>query len=200
MCPGGYVVPSASEQETVVTNGMSEFSRNGKNANSALVVSVSPEDYPNTPLGGMDFARSLERRAYVLGGKSGAAPAVSVGNFMDKKAGIDSGAITPAYSLGTAPADFNRLFPQYITDMMRIGIMQFSRNMSCFGDKNAVLTGAETRTSSPVRITRNDNLQSVSVNSLYPCGEGAGYAGGIMSAAADGVKTALKIMESYRPD
>lgn len=199
MCPGGFVVPSASEENTVVTNGMSEFSRNQENANSALVVSVSPEDFGNKPLDGVDFARTIEKSAFLLGEKKYSAPAVSVGNFLDKKCGISENAVTPSYSLGVCPADFDKLFPSYITETMRDGIRDFSRKMSCFGDKNAIMTGAETRTSSPVRITRNESLASVSINNLYPCGEGAGYAGGIMSAAVDGMKIAFKLMEKYSP-
>ena len=197
MCPGGFVVPSASEENTVVTNGMSEFARNQPNANSALVVSVSPEDFGNNPLSGVEFARDIERKAFIKGGRNYQAPAVSVGSFLDKGSSIESTFVTPSYSLGVTPADFDEIFPSFVTDMMREGIRNFSRNIACFGNKGALLTGAETRTSSPVRITRGDNLQSINIKNIYPCGEGAGYAGGIMSAAVDGIKIALKIMENY---
>ena len=199
MCPGGYVVPSASEEDTVVTNGMSEFSRDQINANSALVVSVSPEDYGNGALDGMNFARNIERKAYELGGRSYKAPAVSVGSFLDGGAEIKSDSVIPSYSIGVAPTNFDDLFPKFIADMMREGLRVFSRNMQCFGEKSALLTGPETRTSSPVRITRGENAQSINIKNLYPCGEGAGYAGGIMSAAVDGIKIALKIMENFAP-
>lgn len=199
MCPGGFVVPSASEENTVVTNGMSEYSRNQKNANSALVVSVSPDDFGNNPLDGVEFARKIEKKAFLLGGKSYKAPATDVGSFLNYKADIRDNSVEPSYSLGVVPANYNILFPTFVTDLMRTGLNVFKRKMSCFGDKNAILTGAETRTSSPVRITRNEDLCSVSIENLYPCGEGAGYAGGIMSAAVDGIKVALKIMEKYAP-
>ena len=196
MCPGGYVVPSASEEETVVTNGMSEFARDGENSNAAVVVSVTPDDFGKNALDGVDFARRIEKTAFILGGRNYRAPAVSVGNFLDKKTGIDKG-VEPSYSIGVEIADFDKLFPSFVTDMMRKGIYKFGGKMQCFKDRKAVLTAAETRTSSPVRILRNEERTSVSLDNLYPVGEGAGYAGGIMSAAVDGIKTALKIMEIY---
>jgi uncharacterized FAD-dependent dehydrogenase len=197
MCPGGFVVPSSSEEGTVVTNGMSEFSRNQPNANSALVVSVSPEDFGRNPLDGVKFARNIEKKAFLFGGNNYMAPAVSVGSFQENKGEINSNSVKPSYSLGVTPVDFNNIFPEFVTDMMRKGLRNFSKNMACFGDKSALLTGAETRTSSPVRLTRGENYQSINVKNLYPCGEGAGYAGGIMSAAVDGIKIALKIMENF---
>lgn len=199
MCPGGFVVPSSSEEGTVVTNGMSEFSRNQTNANSALVVSVSPNDFGKEPLDGVKFARSIEEKAFLLGGRNYKAPAVSVGSFLDSRAKIEKNCVIPTYANGVTPTDFDELFPKFITDMMREGLYSFSRKMDCFGEKTAVLTGAETRTSSPIRITRNENFQSINVKNLYPCGEGAGYAGGIMSAAVDGIKIALEIMKNFAP-
>lgn len=196
MCPGGYVVPSASEEETVVTNGMSEFARDGENSNAAVVVSVTPDDFGKNALDGVDFARRIEKTAFILGGRNYRAPAVSVGNFLDKKTGIDKG-VEPSYSIGVEIADFDKLFPPFVTNMMRKGLYKFGGKMQCFKDRKAILTAAETRTSSPVRILRNEERASVSLNNLYPVGEGAGYAGGIMSAAVDGIKTALKIMEIY---
>ncbi len=195
MCPGGTVVPSSSEENTVVTNGMSEFARDGENANSALVVSVSTDDFGNNALNGVDFARSIERKAFELAGKNYTAPASTVGNFLDGKGSLKGAEVSPTYAIGVTECNFNELFPQQVTDLMRVGLNQFSRKMKCFGNRNAVLTAPETRTSSPVRITRTDEMTSLSVSNLYPCGEGAGYAGGIMSAAVDGVKCALKIME-----
>jgi hypothetical protein len=199
MCPGGVVVPSSSEVQTVVTNGMSEFSRNKPNANSALVVSVSPQDFGQNIFDGMNFAREIEHKAYISGGKSYKAPGVSVGNFLDGKSGLSVKNVIPSYSIGLKEADFNEIFPRFVTDMMKTGIEKFSRNMKCFGEKDAILTAPETRTSSPIRITRNENLQSINIENLYPCGEGAGYAGGIMSAAVDGIRIALKIMENFAP-
>lgn len=197
MCPGGLVVPSSSEENTVVTNGMSEFARDRENANSALVVSVSPDDFGKNPLDGVNFARSIEQKAFAMGGKNYSAPAVSVGNFLDEKAGISSDSVASSYALGVIPGDFDKLFPAFVTKMMREGLQRFPAKLAFFGDKKALLTGPETRTSSPVRITRKENLQSQTVKNLYPCGEGAGYAGGIMSAAVDGIRIALKIMENY---
>lgn len=196
MCPGGSIVAAASEEEGIVTNGMSEYARNGKNANSALVVSVTPNDFGNGALDGVDFARKLERRAYQMSG-SYKAPSSTVASFMDELTKNPS--LSPTYRPGTVDCDLNRLFPKFVSDMMKEGIRRFSREMNCFGDGGAILTAPETRTSSPVRILRSDNFNAVGIDNLYPCGEGAGYAGGIVSAAVDGVKTALKIMESFAP-
>ena len=195
MCPGGTVVPSSSEEKTVVTNGMSEFARDGENANAALVVSVSTDDFGSNPLDGVDFARNIERKAYQLAGNNYTAPAATVGSFLDGEGSLNGADVAPTYAIGVTECNFNELFPKQITDMMRVGVSQFARKMKCFGNRNAVLTAPETRTSSPVRITRNDEMTSLSISNLYPCGEGAGYAGGIMSAAVDGVKCALKIIE-----
>ncbi len=198
MCPGGFVVASSSEKFGVVTNGMSEYARNGKNANAALVVSVSQEDFGNHPLAGVNFAREIEKRAYQIGGGSFVAPSCTVGEFLNI-GGQSNSRIIPTYSCGTKNADLNQLFPNQISEMMKTGLNKFSRQMKCFSDCSAILTAPETRTSSPVRITRNERYESVSTENLYPCGEGAGYAGGIMSASVDGIKTALKIMEKFSP-
>ncbi|MCH5194937.1 MAG: NAD(P)/FAD-dependent oxidoreductase [Oscillospiraceae bacterium] len=195
MCPGGMVVPSSSEEKTVVTNGMSEFARDGENANSALVVSVSADDFGRDPLNGVKFASDIERKAYTLAGENYTAPAATVGSFLDGGGDIKGAEVSPTYAIGATPCNFDQLFPKQITEMMRIGLNQFSKKMKCFGNRGAVLTAPETRTSSPVRITRNESMMSVSVKGLYPCGEGAGYAGGIMSAAVDGIKCALKVIE-----
>ena len=195
MCPGGYVVPSASEPDTIVTNGMSEFSRNGENANSAVVVSVSSRDYGDKPLDGMYFQRNIEARAYKLAGRDYSAPATTVKGFLDRIPSVKTG-LKGTYSRGLKPVELRDLFPSYVTDMLEAGLCDFSEKMKCFGDGDAVLTAPETRTSSPVRITRNDNFHSLSCENLFPCGEGAGYAGGIMSAAVDGIKIALQIIEN----
>ncbi|WP_295155803.1 NAD(P)/FAD-dependent oxidoreductase [uncultured Ruminococcus sp.] len=198
MCPGGMVVPAASEFGGIVTNGMSEFARDGRNANSALVVSVTPDDFGNAPLDGMYFARQIEQRAYQCSG-SYKACAVSVGSFLDGKADLDTD-IEPTYSLGITAVSPDKIFPPQVTEMMRTGLRVFSGKMKCFGDRRALLCAPETRTSSPVRITRDsETMTSLSCDNLYPCGEGAGYAGGIMSAAVDGLNTALKIMERFAP-
>ncbi len=196
MCPGGIVVPAASEKYTVVTNGMSEFARNGTNANSAVAVSVSPHDYGNSPLDGVDFARKIERKAFIAAGNNYKAPASTVGNFINGKGGLSGASVTPTYSIGVEECDLGEIFPEFVTDMLKTGFYNFSRKMKCFGNTGAVITAPETRTSSPVRITRNNNMESVSLKGLYPCGEGAGYAGGIMSAAVDGVRCALKIIDN----
>ena len=197
MCPGGYVVPSSSEVGGVVTNGMSEYARDGKNSNSALVVSVSSRDYGNRPMDSIAFARSLEQRAFNLANKNYTAPINTVRGFLNDTIDMHSN-VQPTYAIGVTPCDLNLLFPNYITDTLKVGLHQFSKKMECFGDGNALMTAPETRTSSPIRISRNhDTLTSVSVENLYPCGEGAGYSGGITSSAVDGLKVALKIMEKY---
>ena len=197
MCPGGTVVPAASEHGGIVTNGMSEFARDGANANSALVVGVSPEDFGSGVLAGVDFARSIEQRAYHLTQRY-KAPATTVRGFLNGKPDLDTN-IIPTYARGVVPCDLTKLFPKIVTDMMSLGLRMFSRKMACFGDGNALLTAPETRTSSPVRITRNDELTALGTENLYPCGEGAGYAGGIMSAAVDGLRVAAKIMSRIAP-
>ncbi len=199
MCPGGIVVPSSSEQDSVVTNGMSEFARNKKNSNSALVVSVSPEDFGTDPKNAIEYQRKFEKAAFVAGGSNYSAPAQTVGCFLDGRKGIEINSVDPSYALGVKECDFNAIFPSYISSMMKDGLISFGRKIRGFDAKDSVLTGIETRTSSPVRILRNEFGESISTKGLYPCGEGAGYAGGIMSAAVDGIKTALCIMKKYKP-
>lgn len=199
MCPGGTVVPSQSEENTVVTNGMSEYARNGENANAALVVAVSPDDYGKGVLDGVNFARKIEQNAFIAAGSDYSAPCVTVGAFLDGKAELRSLSVTPTYACGVTPCDFDKILPSFVTEMMRTGLRKFSGRMECFKDRNAVLTAPETRTSSPVRILRGEDMCSPSAKGLYPCGEGAGYAGGIMSAAVDGVKQACAVMGVYCP-
>lgn len=200
MCPGGTVVPAASEPGGVVVNGMSEYARDKDNANSAIVVSVSPEDFGSKPLDGVAFARSLEQTAFRMGGSGYKAPATTLGYFLNGKSGLYLGRVKPSYEIGIKPCDFGALFPPMITDMMREGIRCFGGKIRGFDAADSVLTGVETRTSSPVRMTRGEDLQSVGTAGLYPCGEGAGYAGGIVSAAVDGIRIALRIMEQYAPN
>ncbi len=199
MCPGGVVVPSASEADTVVTNGMSEFARDGKNANAAVVVSVGPEDFGSHPMDGVRFQQELEKRAFALSGCNYTAPIQSVGRFLDGKVGCDFGRVTPSYARGISESDFTALFPPFVIDMLQKGLRQFDRKLNGYAATDTLLTGPETRTSSPVRILRNDCCESVSCDALYPCGEGAGYAGGIMSAAVDGIRVAQEIMKKYMP-
>lgn len=201
MCPGGTVVAAASESGGVVTNGMSEFSRNGENANSAVAVSVSPADFGNSPLDGVKFAREIEQRAYNFTKQAYNAPSCNVGCFIrsEKQTRLETSYVKPTYQRGAEPCDLTELLPKCTIKTMQDGLAKFSRQMSCFSRQNAILTAPETRTSSPVRITRNEELTSISIKNLYPAGEGAGYAGGITSAAVDGLKCALKLMERYPP-
>ena len=188
MCPGGRVVASASEEEGVVTNGMSYFARNGQNSNSALLVSIYPEDFDGSDvLEGVKFQRKLEKGAFYQAGGDYKAPCQLVGDFFKGKRSLDFGKVTPTYEPGITPSDLNRLLPQFVADGLKDAICGFGRKIKCFDEYDAVLTGVETRSSSPVRIIRNENYESM-VKGLYPCGEGAGYAGGIMSASVDGIK------------
>ncbi|MFQ8601252.1 MAG: NAD(P)/FAD-dependent oxidoreductase [Oscillospiraceae bacterium] len=154
MCPGGFVVPSSSEENTVVTNGMSEYLRNQPNANAALVVSVGPEDFGNGPLDGMVFQRRLERAAFTAGGGDYRAPAQTVGHFLQGKPGLQLGQVCPSYACGVTPGDLDSLLPAFVTNMMRRGLSAFGRKLPGYDSADAVLTGLETRTSSPVRIVR----------------------------------------------
>ncbi|MFI3226904.1 MAG: hypothetical protein R3Y09_05755 [Clostridia bacterium] len=199
MCPGGVVVPSNSEENSVVTNGMSYHARAGSQANSAVVVSVTPNDFgTKTPLDGMYFQREIEQRAFNLAGKNYKAPTQLVGDFLDGKTSTKFKNIKPTYEIGTQFCDLNDVLPSFVTNSMKDSLRVFSRKISAFDVKSAVLTGPETRTSSPVRITRNEFFNSVNTIGLMPCGEGAGYAGGIISAAVDGLKCAEKIMQVYK--
>ncbi len=199
MCPGGYVVPSASSAETVVTNGMSHHARDGKNANAAVVVSVDEKDYGTAPLAGVMYQEKLERAAFELGGRDDKAPASLVGNFLDKRSHTDFGRVTPTYAIGIRETNLESLFDPIIADCLKDGLLAFDRKMRGYAAKDAIMTGVETRTSSPLRILRGENLQSVSAAGIYPCGEGAGYAGGIMSAAVDGLRVAEQIISEYKP-
>ena len=199
MCPGGVVVPASSVADTVVTNGMSEFARDQVNANAALVVSVDRDDFGVRPQDPIRFQERLEHSAFLAGGGNYRAPVQTVGRFLNHRSGADFGRVTPSYSLGVTPASLDDILPSFVTAMMREGLMQFQRRLPGFAAEDAVLTGVETRTSSPVRMTRGDRLESISVSGVYPCGEGAGYAGGIMSAAVDGIRVAQEIMKKYAP-
>lgn len=201
MCPGGFVVASSSEEDTVVTNGMSEHARDAENANSALVVSVDGKDFGSDVLAGIAFQRKLEREAFCLGGRDYRAPAQSVQSFLEKSTpDLSKPLTTPSFSCGVKEANLREAFPEQINQMLEQGMRRFNRRLPGFADQDAVITGIETRTSSPVRVTRNpDSLQALGIHGLYPCGEGAGYAGGIVSAAVDGVRVAEQIMALYQP-
>lgn len=195
MCPGGVVVASSSEEETIVTNGMSYFARNGENANSALLVGVNPEDFEgDSPLRGMYFQRDLEKKAFEICGGGYVAPAQNVVDFLNDKITDKFDDVKPTYLPGVKSVDLNLVLPKFVTDTMKDGIRYFETKIKGFST-SGVLTGVETRSSSPVRILRDETLQS-NMRGVYPCGEGAGYAGGIMSAAVDGIKCAIKILES----
>ena len=190
MCPGGTVVAAASEPGRVVTNGMSQYSRNERNANSGIVVGITPEDYPGHPLAGVDFQRRWEERAFELGGKNYEAPGQLVGDFIAGKPSTTLGSVIPSYTPGVRLGDLSSALPEYAIAAIREALPAFEKQIKGFAMHDAVLTGVETRTSSPVRIKRNEHFQSLNTKGLYPAGEGAGYAGGILSAAVDGIKVA----------
>jgi len=195
MCPGGYVVSAASEQGGVVTNGMSYSDRAGENANSGLLANVFPEDLPGDDvLAGVDLQRSCEQAAFEAGGGAFVAPAQLVGDFLHGRPSSAVGGIQPTYPRGVAWGDVSRCLPPYVTETIRAAIPEMGRKLHGFDRTDAVLTGVETRSSSPVRVTRGNDLQSVGVRGLWPVGEGAGYAGGIMSAAADGLRVAEAVV------
>ena len=195
MCPGGTVVASASENGQIVTNGMSYYARDLKNANSAIAVSINPSDYGNTVSGAMDFQRNIENAAFALAGADGSAPVQLLGDFVSDTVKNEPNRILPSYTGKTRLCNLKSLFPEYVSDMLDYGFKCFERNINGFSVSDAVLTAPETRTSSPVRINRGENGVSVSCPGLYPCGEGAGYAGGITSAAVDGIRSALEYMK-----
>jgi len=190
MCPGGLVVAATSEEGRVVTNGMSQYSRNERNANSAIVVGITPEDYPGHPLAGIDFQRHLESQAFVLGGSNYYAPGQQVGDFLAHQPSQRLGGVKPSYTPGVTLGDLSQSLPDYAIVAIREAIVAFDQQIKGFAMPEAILTGVETRTSSPIRIKRNSDYQSINIKGLYPAGEGAGYAGGILSAGMDGIKVA----------
>lgn len=191
MCPGGTVVAASSEEGRVVTNGMSQYSRNERNANSAIVVGITPEDYPGHPLAGIAFQRELESRAFVLGGSTYDAPGQLMGDFVAGRPSTALGSVTPSFLPAVHLTDLATSLPDYAIVAMREAFVAFDKQIKGYYKEDAVLTGVETRTSSPIRIRRNnDDLQSLNTRGLFPAGEGAGYAGGIMSAAVDGIRVA----------
>jgi len=193
MCPGGQVVAATSEQNCVVTNGMSQYSRAERNANAGIVVNVSPEDFPGdrgNPLSGIAFQRQLEARAFELGGRTYEAPGQRVEDFLARRPSTRLGTVIPSYQPGVHLTDLSHALPDFAIDAIREAIPAFDRQIRGFALPDAMLTGVETRTSSPLRITRGEDLQSVNVKGLYPAGEGAGYAGGILSAGIDGIRIA----------
>lgn len=198
MCPGGEVVAAATEQGGVVVNGMSRHARDGRNANSAIAVTVNPSDYGATVDRAVAYQRALEKAAYEAGGGEYRAPIQTVGDFLEGKLENEPTTVQPTYRDGRCRiADIAGLFPQYITNELRKGIRSFGRRLDGFDAPTALLTGVETRTSSPIRILRNESLTAKGYERVYPCGEGAGYAGGITSAAVDGIRVATAIIERF---
>ena len=200
MCPGGVVMPAASEEGGVVTNGMSDYARKERNANAALIAQIRKsdfgEDFEKNPLAGVEFQRTVERNAFAAGGGAYRAPVQLVGDFLRDKTSDKFGAVLPSYGAGTAFADLRAVLPSFVSAPLKVAILDMDKRLKGFADPSAVLTAAETRTSSPVRLERGEDLQSVSAKNLYPCGEGAGYAGGITSSAADGLRVAEAIYKT----
>ncbi len=200
MCPGGVVVAAASENERLVSNGMSYHARDLANANSALVVTVGPDDFEgDSPLRGMEFQRHYENLAFKLGGGNYKAPIQLLGDFMKDKVSEKLGTVTPSYTAGYVFKDLRKCLPEYVIEALKEGIVDFDKKIKGYGNYDSVLTGIETRTSAPIRMIRDENLQSISIKGLFPAGEGAGFAGGIISAAVDGLKVAEKIIREYKP-
>ena len=200
MCPGGEVMAAASEEGGVVVNGMSRSARDAVNANAALAVSVRCEDYGNTPMGAIEYQRALEQRAYVAGGGDYRAPAQTVGDFLDGRSGSAYASVKPSYMEGfVCMTDLRGVLPGFVSALLADGIRHFDKQLPGFAARDAILTGVETRTSAPVRILRDDLYLARGSDNIYPIGEGAGYAGGITSAAVDGLNAALRILSVYCP-
>jgi uncharacterized FAD-dependent dehydrogenase len=205
MCPGGEVMAAASECGGVVVNGMSHYARNGENSNSAVAVSVRTDDFEavdgSLPLGAIEFQRKIERAAFAAGGGGYAVPVQTVGDFLVGKVGTEPSSILPTYMNGTnfKTASMDDVLPDFVCESLRYGLKSFDKKIKGFASDAALLSGAETRTSSPLRILRGENMIALGKRSIYPCGEGAGYAGGITSAAVDGIKTAMAIIERFKP-
>ena len=198
MCPGGWVMCASSEEGGVVTNGMSESKRDYENSNAALLVNINPEDFGSShPLAGVDFQRDIEKKAFILGGSNYHAPVQLVGDFLNDNISRKLGSVKPSYRPGYKFAELKELFPKFVTDTLKGALRDFNKKIEGFSMDDAVLTGAETRSSSPIRMVRDDHHES-NIIGLYPMGEGAGYAGGIMSSAVDGMKTAEKVIAKYQ--
>ncbi len=198
MCPGGYVVAASSEENRLAVNGMSCFDRDNVNSNSALLVNVTPEDFGGDhPLAGMYFQRDLEEKAFVAGGSDYGAPITTVGDLLSGETSLKLGKVTPSYRPKYRFAELKEYLPDYVCESLKFGIIEMGRKIRGFDNPEAVLTGIESRSSSPVRVIRGESLESVSVSGLYPCGEGAGYAGGIISAAVDGMKCAEAVIAKF---
>lgn len=198
MCPGGEVIAAASEEKRLAVNGMSRFARNADNSNSALLVGISPEDFGGDALAGMRFQREIEEKAFIAGGGDYSAPVTLVGDFLDGKLSEKLGGVVPSYRPAVKFARPEEFLPDFVCETLRNGIIEMGNKIKSFNNPEAVLTGAETRSSSPVRVNRGENFQSLSLKGLFPCGEGAGYAGGIMSAAVDGMRCAESVINNLK--
>jgi uncharacterized protein len=200
MCPGGVVVAAASEDKRVVTNGMSEYARDKDNANSAVVVGVGPGDFGSDhPFAGAEFQRHYEALAYKVGGGDYMAPVQLVGDFLEDRISSKLGKVNPSYTRGYTYGDLRQCLPAYVINVLKEGLLEFDKKIRGFARFDSIMTGIETRTSSPVRIKRDESLESTDIRGVYPSGEGAGYAGGIVSAAVDGMKVSERIMQKYAP-
>lgn len=194
MCPGGTVVAATSEYQGVVVNGMSEFARDKENSNSALLVGIEPQDFPSDDvLSGFELQEEIEHTAFKVGGQDYTAPCQLVGDFLSDRRSTKLGSVNPSYPLGVTPGDIRLVLPKKVTDTMQEGLLKMGNMIDGFTMHDAVLTAPESRSSSPVRIIRDEFFQT-NVRGLYPCGEGAGYAGGIVSAAVDGIKCAHAVL------
>jgi uncharacterized FAD-dependent dehydrogenase len=200
MCPGGVVIGAASESGGVVVNGMSHYNRASGSANSAIAVNVTPADFGMGIMDGIEFQRRYERKAFELAGSSYFAPVQTVGEFMDGRSGGRNFLICPSYGPGVKSVKLDECLPDFVAGSLQRALPDFGRKIKGFDHPGAVLTGVETRTSAPLRILRGENRESVNIGGLYPIGEGAGYAGGIMSAALDGQNTAHAICCGYKPE
>ncbi len=201
MCPGGYVVNASSEKGRLVTNGMSYYAREGENANSAILIEVYPEDFGSGDiLAGIAFQRMLEERAFIAGGSNYFAPIQTIYDFLNEKPTTNIGDIKPTFKPGVTPSDFKQVFPQFLYDSLKLAVVEMDKKIKGFAKEDAILTAVESRSSSPIRIIRKDNLESVKLKGLYPCGEGCGYAGGIVSAGVDGIKCAEAIINNTKFD
>ncbi len=199
MCPGGYVINASSEENRLVTNGMSYYNRDAENANSALLVEIYPSDFenPNDPLSGIKFQRQLEEKAFIAGGSNYSAPVQRVGDFLNGVCSKDldlNPKIIPTFKPSFTPANFKDIMPDFVYETLKFAILEMNKKIKGFSSDDAILTGLETRSSSPVRVLRGDNFESIKYTGLYPCGEGCGYAGGIVSAGVDGIKCAEAIL------
>ena len=191
-------MPSSSEEGGVVVNGMSNYARNGINANSALIAQVTQADFgSDSPLAGVEFQRKLERAAYRVGGETYAAPVQRLGDFLADRTSVSFGEVQPTYAAGTAFGDFREILPLPVVEALKNAALDMDRRLHGFANPDALLTAVETRTSSPIRMERDETLQSVGVQFLFPCGEGAGYAGGITSSAADGLRVAQAVYNAF---